>query len=483
MNGEGTPIRWETTLPSGRRASLLARPNAINLLLDGEQPSFTFDPLGRLHGAFYEGRNYRRSLDNRVLAKWTTADGGQKQRQRRWLDAAEAQALVQVAYGLGHQTAAAAAAAPPAVQTPLAALARWDWASLEADRTRFQQIYTPIGILPPDQYLALVLQATHGCSHNACTFCTFYQDIPFRIKTPDQFRQHVAAVLDFFGPALAMRRSIFLADANALVAPMGRLREVLAEVSRVECQVSGVGVSECQVSGVGVSECQVSGVKCQVVGKDSPPVAGAVPPKHLTPDTLTPDTLTPDTLTPNTLTPDTLTPDTLTPDTSLPLYAFIDAFHVERKSVADWQELAALGLARVYIGMESGHDPLLRWLNKPGDAGDVLDAVTRLKAAGLQASVVIMLGVGGARYADGHVRDTVQLLNAMPLGRGDLVYFSDFVVQPDAPYAAVAAAAGMAPLEPAQLRAQEAAIRAGFAARDAQQAPQFARYDIGEFVY
>ncbi len=166
---------------------------------------------------------------------------------------------------------------------------------------------------------------------------------------------------------------------------------------------------------------------------------------------------------------------------NLPLFAFIDAFHVERKSVADWQELAALGLARVYIGMESGHEPLLRWLNKPGDAGDVLDAVTTLKAAGLQASVIIMLGVGGARYADGHVRDSIDLLNAMPLGRGDLVYFSDFVDQPGAPYAGLAAAAGIAPLEQAAMRGQEAAIRAGFVARE--HAPQFSLYDIGEFVY
>lgn len=168
---------------------------------------------------------------------------------------------------------------------------------------------------------------------------------------------------------------------------------------------------------------------------------------------------------------------------NLPLFAFIDAFHVERKSVADWQELRALGLARVYIGMESGHDPLLRWMNKPGDAADVLDAVTTLKAAGLQASVIILLGAGGAPYADGHVRDTTALLNAMPLGKGDLIYFSDFVVQVDAPYAALAAAAGIDSLPPAALRGQEAAIRAGYFAHTPQHPPQFARYDIGEFVY
>jgi hypothetical protein len=101
----------------------------------------------------------------------------------------------------------------------------------------------------------------------------------------------------------------------------------------------------------------------------------------------------------------------------------------------------------------------------------------------LQASVIIMLGVGGDRYADGHVLDTVQLLNAMPLERGDLVYFSDFVDQPGAPYAGLAAAAGITPLNGAAMRAQEAAIRAGFMALDPQAAPQFSRYDIGEFVY
>lgn len=432
MSDDRARLRWETTLPDGRLASLLARPNALNLLLNGEQPSFTFDPLGRLHGAFYQGRNYRRSLDNRVLAKWTANEDGQKRRQRRWLRQDEARRLVQVAHGLACQMAAAAGAAPPAVQAALASLARWDWDSLERDRQRFQQIYTPVGILPPDQYLALVLQATHGCSHNACTFCTFYQGTPFRIKTPEQFRQHMADVLDFFGPAAAMRQSIFLADANALAAPMPRL---LALLRVVQDWSRGAG----------------GGAHTGAAGRRSEDAAAPAA--------------------------------NMTALGDLPLFAFIDAFHVERKSVADWQELRAHGLARVYIGMESGHDPLLRWLNKPGDAADVLDATTTLKAAGLQASVIILLGAGGDRYAHGHVRDTVALLNAMPLGRGDLIYFSDFVVHADAPYAALAAAAGIEPLPPAALRAQELAIRAAFVTQDAQQPPQFARYDIGEFVY
>ena len=69
---------------------------------------------------------------------------------------------------------------------------------MDKDRQRFEEIYTPIGILPPDQYLALVLQVTDGgSSHNACTFCTFYRGLDFSIKLPEAFRSHVAAVIDF----------------------------------------------------------------------------------------------------------------------------------------------------------------------------------------------------------------------------------------------------------------------------------------------
>ena len=433
------PVRWQTRMADGRSLQVMVRQQAINLLLDNDSPSFTFDPAGRLHGAFVDGRNYRRSLDNRVLCKWSELADGRSHRCRRWLLPDEARAVVDLVKGVASQAVEQAAQAPLAVQEALKAVTAWDWPRLEADRQRFQSIYTPVGILPPDQYLALVLQATHGCSHNACTFCTFYRDIPFRIKSPDEFRNHIAGVLDFFGPALLTRRSIFLADANALVVPMPRLLallEVLAEVASGRWQAAG-------------GKLQVASDALQVTDH-GPPSAISDPPPAIS---------------------------------RLPLFAFIDAFHVERKSVADWQELSGRGLQRVYIGMESGHDPLLRWLNKPGNAVDVLDAVQTLKAAGVAVSVIVMAGVGGAAFADAHVRDTVALLNAMPLASGDLVYLSEFKEQPGSAYARNAAQDGVDALPLTAIRGQADAIRSGFVPRDPGRPPQFSRYDIDEFVY
>ncbi len=38
--------------------------------------------------------------------------------------------------------------------------------------------------------------------------------------------------------------------------------------------------------------------------------------------------------------------------------------------VQDYRALAALGLRRVYVGLESGHDPLLDFVRKPGRSAD-----------------------------------------------------------------------------------------------------------------
>ncbi len=383
-------------LPGLGLVSVRIRREAINLLVGDEAPSYSFDLAGRLIGAFVEGVNYRRGLDNRVLRKWREADGV---RRRRWLHPDERQAFLTAAYTLADRIAQAVG------EPRLKVLQGWDWARLQADAARFAEVYRPVSILPPDQYLALVIQATEGCSYNRCTFCDFYRDRPFRVKSPDELRAHIAALRSFFGPAIGLRKSLFLADANALVAPMPRLRgwlDVIAETHGL-------------------------------------PAGG--------------------------------------------IYSFMDAFDVHRKSVADWAELAERGVRRVYIGMESGDDALLLFLRKPGAAADVVDAVTTLKGAGIAASVIVMTGVGGQQYAAGHVAHTIAALNAMPLGQGDIIYFSPFVDHPGSEYGHRAAEAGVTPLTDAEISAQKAAICAGLRPLNPAHPPQHSRYDIREFVY
>ena len=438
---------------------LFVRRQAINLVRNDD--SFSYDASGRPIGAFWRGVNYRRSLENRWLSKWSERPQGERVRQRRWLAPGEAHSLLdqaRVLAGAARSTLLTGAASlyradgqltADDLTAAIAALDRilaWDWAALEADRERFLAVYKPIGILPPDQYLALVLQATEGCSHNACTFCTFYRDRSFRIKGTDEFAAHIRAALDFFGPAISLRRTIFLGDANALVIPFPRLQalfDVIHEQLSISYKPSAVSHQPSAPDGRSTVHSPRS-------------ATSAWRTVHGPPSTV---------------------------HVCTGIYSFMDAFHVHRKSVTEWRLLGERGLRRVYIGMESGDDALLRFLNKPGDAADIVSAVRHLKEAGIAVSCIILLGAGGEPFFASHVQYTLDAINAMPLAGGDLIYFSDFVDLPGSEYAQLAASAGIEPLTPARLREQEALLRAGFRWHDPAHPPQISRYDIREFLY
>lgn len=164
------------------------------------------------------------------------------------------------------------------------------------------------------------------------------------------------------------------------------------------------------------------------------------------------------------------------------IYAFMDAFTGSPKPTEAFSALAAAGLRRIYLGVETGHDPLLRFLEKPATAARTEEAVRRLKGAGLSVGAIVMVGVGGDRYAAGHVADTVALLRRLALGPGDILYLSEFVDEPGSLYRERAAAAGVRPLSSEAIQAQAQAIRGGVAAVWPS-GPKVARYDIREFLY
>lgn len=56
------------------------------------------------------------------------------------------------------------------LQTAMARAAGFDAAAARADARRFGTIYGQLGMLPPDQYVATVVQATEGCACNSCAF-------------------------------------------------------------------------------------------------------------------------------------------------------------------------------------------------------------------------------------------------------------------------------------------------------------------------
>jgi radical SAM superfamily enzyme YgiQ (UPF0313 family) len=138
---------------------------------------------------------------------------------------------------------------------------------------------------------------------------------------------------------------------------------------------------------------------------------------------------------------------------------------------------------RLYVGLETGHDPLRRFLRKQGDAADVLGAIETMNAGGLDLGLILMVGVGGVDFQEAHFRDTLELIARMPLSAGDLVYLSPFVPSADSPYVADAAAANLTSLGEAALLLEETRFRNALRTALHKGGARIARYDIREFLY
>lgn len=83
------------------------------------------------------------------------------------------------------------------------------------------------------------------------------------------------------------------------------------------------------------------------------------------------------------------------------------------KSDDELKELKRLGLDRVYMGVESGSDRILRDIRKGADSAGMITAGKRIKDAGLFLSVTVLLGIGGTAYSQEHAVATGRVVSAM----------------------------------------------------------------------
>lgn len=84
-----------------------------------------------------------------------------------------------------------------------------------------------------------------------------------------------------------------------------------------------------------------------------------------------------------------------------------------RKSVDDLKKLKELGLKIIYLGVETGNAELLKKIDKGATREQMIEAAKRIKAAGIELSVTVILGIGGIEKSVEHAMDTASLLADM----------------------------------------------------------------------
>jgi radical SAM superfamily enzyme YgiQ (UPF0313 family) len=82
-----------------------------------------------------------------------------------------------------------------------------------------------------------------------------------------------------------------------------------------------------------------------------------------------------------------------------------------RKTVEEFKMLKSAGLSRIHIGMESGYDPLLKFIKKGVTAAEHIEGGRNIKEAGISLCEYVMPGLGGDRWSKDHAEETARVIN------------------------------------------------------------------------
>jgi hypothetical protein len=233
--------------------------------------------------------------------------------------------------------------------------------------------------LPPECANAVVLQATLGQSGHFGSGVAATNTIHYR--SPDEFMVHAQEVAKLWGRRLSQARTLFVAGADLLRWPAAELHAYLAKLTKVfPIETNPVSPSP-RLRGEGRGEASPDHNQKPLADGTFPYFDGA--------------------------------------------HIFLDDFASRRPDRDDWKQFAAAGLKRASIGIASG-DPAIRALyHQHWTDEELRGAFADLKSAGIGASVLTLVGAGGADHAASHVKGTAALINSLDLAPGDFVFLLD----------------------------------------------------------
>lgn len=93
--------------------------------------------------------------------------------------------------------------------------------------------------------------------------------------------------------------------------------------------------------------------------------------------------------------------------------SFATTQDILRRDVEELKALKDLKLGLVYLGVETGHDGILEAVSKGVTGEQTVEAGRKIKAAGVELAVTVILGLGGQDKSEEHVLATAKVLSDM----------------------------------------------------------------------
>jgi len=91
-------------------------------------------------------------------------------------------------------------------------------------------------------------------------------------------------------------------------------------------------------------------------------------------------------------------------------YARASTCWVRREHLARFRQS---GLSRLHVGLETGSDDLLRFHRKGVDRRTLISSGKAARQSGIELSYYVLLGLGGSDRCEGHIQQTLAVLNAV----------------------------------------------------------------------
>ncbi len=93
--------------------------------------------------------------------------------------------------------------------------------------------------------------------------------------------------------------------------------------------------------------------------------------------------------------------------------SYANGYNILRRNENELKEIYEHKLRLIYIGLESGSQNILNRCRKSSGVEEMIEAVNKAARAQIKSSVIVLLGLGGKKYSQEHVKDTIKALNMM----------------------------------------------------------------------
>ena len=197
--------------------------------------------------------------------------------------------------------------------------------------------YTGTVWRPPYEASSLLIEATAGCTHHKCKFCTLYEDLPFkfRMTPPEDMEADLKEAKEQFRLWNYNRAArVFLVGANPFVLSAARLLETAALICKYFPDNKSIG-------------------------------------------------------------------------------CFSRITDITLKTDGELAELQRAGYDGLTIGIETGNNEALRFMNKGYEAQDILTQCRRLDKAGISYNFFYLTGISGGGNGEKGAYDTAAICNQL----------------------------------------------------------------------